>query len=441
MGIDTFVSGHNFARRIPDLIDVVAISAGQRHSCAIHRDGSLSCWGWVYGDEPTKVETPKAVTSVAVGERETCVTTVDGLVWCWDYGVTKASDMTQVANVTDGVKVSVGDEHACVLHLSGAVSCWGRNRVGQLGDGTTIGRLQPVQVRSIADAVDISVSFGSPNIGPHVCALHENRSISCWGGNGVGQLSDGTLTNRPTPRRVELSTRVPAAQVPFSSTELLKDWMVDVVAYWGRDFPWLDVAWEHIRDTTTAHRFGVGGDVTVACHGGTSLGCSVTAMTITDMTLETVVHQLARVYDLHTGLADAREWGPVQLYFASRYPGCVTDTDQHGAEALADTLLHLTVPHAWLSYYQGRGCPGLPRAPSSAAELVVYDALDGFVPDWYVDNIGTAAELWTAWLRGPSLPALANLQERFGGLCTNWITSPLPRPLPQSPPFAEVTTC
>ena len=112
--------------------------------------------------------------------------------------------------------------------------------------------------------------------------------------------------------------------------------------------------------------------------------------------------------------------------------------DQPGAEALADTLLHLTVPHAWLSYYQGRGCAGLPRAPSTEAELVVYDALDGFVPDWYDDNVGTADDLWTLWLRDPSLPALANLSHEFSEFCTNWITSPLPRPLPQ---FADVTTC
>ncbi len=441
LGIDTFVSGHSYPRRIPGLDDVVAISAGQRHSCAVHRDGALSCWGWVYGDEPTRVETPKAVTSVSIGERETCITTVDGLVFCWDYGVTKAAEMTQVANVTDAVKVSVGDEHACALQLSGAVSCWGRNAAGQLGDGTTTARRQAAQVSSITDAVDISVSFGSPSIGPHVCALHANRSVSCWGGNEIGQLQDGTLANRTTPKRVELSAKVPAAQVPFSSTELLQDWMVDVVAYWGRDFPWLDVAWDHIRDSTAAHRFGIGGDITVAC-AADPLGCTVTAMTITEMTLETVVHQLARVYDLHTGLADAREWGPAQLYFASRYPGCASGTNQHGAEVLADTLLHTTVPHAWLSYYQGRGCAGLPRTPSSQAELVLYDALDGFVPEWYQDNITTPAELWTAWRRGPSLPALANLTHEFGGLCTTWITTlPLIPPFPQNPPFEDFASC
>ena len=441
LGTDTFVSGHYWPRQVTGLVDIVAISAGQRHSCAIHRNGDLSCWGGVYGDAPTRVVTPRGVTSVSIGERETCVTTVDGLVYCWDYGVTRASEMTRVGNVSDAVKVSVGNESACVLHLHGGVSCWGRNSVGQIGDGTTTGRLQPVRLNSITDAVDISVSFGSPTVGPHACALHQNGSVSCWGGNEAGQLEDGTLDNGLTPRQVRLLNRVSASQIPFSSTELLLDWVDTVVDGRRNDFPWLRDAWDHIRDNTTAGVSDAGGDVSVNCYAGTSFGCNVTDMTITDMSLETVIHQLARVYDLHTGLAPPFAWGGVQLYFASRYPSCVPGTDQHGAEVLANTMLHLTVPHAWLSLYHGRGCSGLPRTPSSEAERVVQQGLDGDEPDWYFDNITTAGQLWTAWLRGPSLPALANLSRYFGGLCdTNWINAPMnPQDFPpvSRPPFMD----
>ena len=35
--------------RVSELADVVAISAGEHHSCAVHRNGDVSCWGWVYG--------------------------------------------------------------------------------------------------------------------------------------------------------------------------------------------------------------------------------------------------------------------------------------------------------------------------------------------------------------------------------------------------------
>ena len=427
LGTDTFVSGHYFPRAVSGLIDIVAISAGQRHSCAIHRGGGLSCWGWVYDDSPMRVETPKGVTSVSIGERETCITTVDGLVYCWDFGATRASEMTRMGNVTDAVKVSVGNQSACVLHLRGGVSCWGRNNVGQVGDGTTTSRSQPVRLNSISDAVDISVSFGSSTVDPHACALHQNGSVSCWGGNEAGQLEDGTLNNGLTPRRVDLLNVVTTSRIPRTATELLRDWVDTIVNARSGDFLWLDEAWDHIYDDTTAGVVGVGGEVSVDCFEVASFGCEVTDMTITDMSVETVVHQLARVYDLHTGLAPPFEWGPVQLYFASKYPRCSPGVDQHGAEILADTMLHLAVPHARLSYYGGRGCSGLPRTPSSEAERVVRQGLDGYVPDWYEENITTAVELWAAWLRGPSLPALANLKGEFGGLCpdTTWISPPL----------------
>ena len=64
--------------------------------------------------------------------------------------------------------------------------------------------------------------------------------------------------------------------------------------------------------------------------------------------------------------------------------------------------------------------------PTLEAEQVVLSGLAGEVPNWYRENITNGAELWAAWLRGPSLPALANLAGEFGGLCsTDWITHPL----------------
>ena len=426
LGDGTVGSDSYWPTRVSRLFDAVAISAGQDHSCAIHRDGDLSCWGWVYGTTPSTVRVPDEVTSVSMGGIETCVTTADGRVYCWDYGAITASEMTRVGNVSDAVKVSVGNGSACVLHLRGGVSCWGRNDVGQVGDGTTTRRSQPVRLDNITDAVDISVSSGSPTVGAHACALHQDGSISCWGGNERGQLADSRLISGLTPRRVRLLNRVPASRVPFTATELLLDWVDAVVDDRGTDFPWLWDTWDHIRDDTTASDFGVGGDVSVDCYGDPSFGCEVLSMTITDMTLETVIHQLARVYDLHTGLTPAIEWGAVQLYFASRYPRCALGTDQHGAEVLASTVLHVTVPDAWLSSYQGRGCSGLPRTPTREAERVVRQGLDGELPDWYLDNIANADDLWAFWLEGPSLPALANLASDFGGLCrTDWITSPL----------------
>ena len=99
------------------------------------------------------------------------------------------------------------------------------------------------------------------------------------------------------------------------------------------------------------------------------------------------------------------------------------------------------VPGAWLTYYNSPGCETLPvpSEPTAEAEQVVLQGMAGRVPDWYTDNITNGAELWAAWLRGPSLPALANLAGEFGGLCsTDWITYPLdPEQFPPSNPFRD----
>ena len=428
LGDSAPVSNRYWPRRVPGVEDVVAISVGEDRSCAIHDDGDLSCWGRGYGDTPSTVRAPKAVTSVSIGGIQTCVSTVDGLVHCWESGTGAASRMIRAGNISDAVKVSVGDGSACVLHRRGGVSCWGRNDVGQVGDGTTIDRQQPVRLGRISDAVDMSVSSGSPTVGAHACALHEDRSVSCWGGNELGQLGDGTLDNGLTPRRVNRLQRIPADRRPITPADLLLDWVDIVVQNRGADFGWLRVAWDHVREQTSVNESGFGGDVSTRCYANAFqlLGCEVLGMVVTDMSLETAIHELARVYDLHTGLAPRQAWGAVQLYFATTHPDCFAGSDRHGAEILANTALHVMVPHAYLTHYERRLCPGLPRSPTAEAEQVVLEGLAGQVPDWYDENITNGAELWTAWLRGPSLVALANLSWEFGGLCnTDWITYPL----------------
>ena len=451
LGEDTPESSRNQPERVPGLADVVAISAGQHHSCAIHRDGGLSCWGWAYGNTPTRVNGPAAVTSVSMGGTRSCLATVDGRVCCWEFAATTAPQISRVRNISDAAEVSASDGTVCALHRDGGVSCWGENTLGQVGDGSTAARSEPVRLGGIADAVDVSVSAGSPDIGAHACAVHEDGSVSCWGGNELGQLGDGTRDNGLTPRRVKELHRVPAHQIPTTPTELLLDWTDAVVQGREADFPWLRVAWDHVRDQTSFAQSGFGGLVWTYCFAHPAInesgainvfGCGADSMVMTEISLG-VIHELLHVYDLHTGLAPSRAWGAVQLYFATTYPDCYAGIDLHGAEVLADTALHVMAPHAWLTYYESPGCPTLSEGsrPTMEAEQVVLQGLAGQVPDWYPENITNGAELWAAWLRGPSMPALANLADEFGGLCsTDWITYPLdPQRFPpaDSNPFKD----
>ena len=427
-------------KRVSGVSDVVTISAGQDRTCAVHRDGDVSCWGRIKADaqysRPERSRAPEAVTSVSVGWDANCATTAAGAVYCWGWHQTPA-EASRWAGLTDVVQISRRYGTTCVLHGDGGVSCGGNNDAGQVGDGTTTARTQMARLAGIEDAVAVSVSsgtrgyerFGSAPIGAHACALLADGSALCWGGNEVGQLGDGTRTNRLVPTRVEPVATIPADQVPLTPTDLLRTWAEALVQQHEAEFPWMRVAWDEVRDRTVAVQSGFGGVVWRHCYASPSaFGCEVDEMHITSMASGTFVHELLHVYDLHTGLAPSRAWGAVQLYFATTYPGCYANGDIHGAEILADTVNHLIVPSAWLTYYNSDGCPTLPQRsrPTAEAEQVVLQGLAGQVPDWYTENITDGAELWAAWLRGPSLPALANLAGEFGGLCsTDWITHPL----------------
>ncbi len=423
--------------RVRGLSDVVMIAAGSSTNCAIHSDGDISCWGGTYESSdsgPERFSAPDALTSVSLGLFRTCATSVGGDVYCWESRQ-RPSAAARVGNLTDVAAVSVGDANTCVLHRDGGVSCWGRNSAGEVGDGTTSTRHRPKRVAGISDAVAVDVSRGSFanvegwHVGAHACALRADGSALCWGGNEAGQLGDGTRQNRLSPTRVEPIAAIPADQVPLTPTERLRTWAKLVVQEHEADYPWMRIAWDHIRDQTWATQSGDGGFVVSPCYtSAEAFGCTADEMNLEVFSLDTLVHELVHVYDLHTGLAPSRVWGAVQLYFATTYPGCHDGGNRSGAEILADTVTHLIVPGAWLTYYQSPGCPELPprSEPSGEAEQVVLQGLAGQVPDWYTENITNGAELWAAWVRDPSLPALANLADEFGGLCrTDWISFPL----------------
>ena len=435
LGASTAVFSREFPGVVTGLSDAAAIAAGDTTSCVIDDDSDLWCWGWPYRTTPARITGLDDVVSVSIGVDRVCAVDDRGDVYCWPLGDLRVGQTSQrITGISDAVQVAVGDGTYCVLHNDGEVSCWGQNDVGQVGDGTTRDRSRPVQLSGITDAVDISVSAGSLTVGPHGCALRRNGSVLCWGGNEDGQLETGTFRDELSPRQVRLPARIAANQVPRTQTELLVAWLDKVVRERGVQFRGLWDAWAHIRDFTWFDPSGVGRLADRYCSarvGG--LGCTFDSQTVTEISLD-LVRDLVQVYDLHTGLAPGRAWGAVQLYFATTYPDCFATTSHPGAEILADTVMHLILPSVELTHYGSTGCPGLPSSPTPEAERVVRQGMVDRVPDWYTTNITDGAELWTAWLRDPSLPVLANLSGEFGGLCrTDWITYPLdPNSFPSS---------
>ena len=107
-------------------------------------------------------------------------------------GVTAARTVIAVAN----------NNHKLVLTADGLIYGWGRNANGELGDGTTTLRLNPVpviQTGVLAGKKVVAVAAGSA----HSLALTADGQVFGWGYNTYGNLGDGTNTQRTSPVAVD----------------------------------------------------------------------------------------------------------------------------------------------------------------------------------------------------------------------------------------------
>lgn len=203
---------------------VAAVSAGAIHTCAVTTEGTVKCWGAVFlGDGetidsaiPIDVMVDSDVVDVAAGAWYTCALTRAGGVMCWGtniYGQLGDGTTTTRPTPVDAleepggeplsgvVAVSAGDDHACALTSEGGVKCWGKNDFGQLGASSGDAcyldvpcSTTPLDVTGLTSGV-AEVSGGAA----HTCALTLAGGVKCWGFNQVGQLGDGTTTDRHTP--------------------------------------------------------------------------------------------------------------------------------------------------------------------------------------------------------------------------------------------------
>lgn len=151
---------------------------------------------------------PKA-TAISTGGQHSCAALSTGGVVCWGHnghgelGNNSDADSDlprQVVGLSGSVKMVVGGaHHSCALLSSGAVNCWGRNQYGQIGNNQGVGdywTAQSVNLNSAATAIAAGDA--------HTCALLNDHTVWCWGGNGNGELGLGNpdASRHPAPGQV-----------------------------------------------------------------------------------------------------------------------------------------------------------------------------------------------------------------------------------------------
>lgn len=195
--------------------DTIAVAAHYEHSCALHSDGTVSCWGRNFAGAvdplskdagqvgPVLVEGVEDATALRLGYRSSCARLSDGRVACWG-----SNAFDQLLSVEPGpgphtsgpdleglVDFDVGQHHGC-MWSDAEVSCWGRNNLGQLA--------APVGDSAVPLSIELPMAPMHVAVGNnHACAALVDGSVYCWGDNAYNQISGETTPLYRTPTLVD----------------------------------------------------------------------------------------------------------------------------------------------------------------------------------------------------------------------------------------------
>jgi alpha-tubulin suppressor-like RCC1 family protein len=222
---------------LPDgspLTGVKALAAGEFHSLALLRNGSIMAWGAdFYGQlgtsadddgaaRPLLVEGITTAVGIAAGDDHSLAVLADGTARAWgsdafgqlgtsfDYDDDAATPQPVVSSlgttVTGVAQVAAGAEHSLARMQDGSVRAWGNDIAGELGDDASYGdvtdrRSTPVPVfrTSTAQLTGVAaVAAGEWNS----MALMRDGTVRSWG-EGLTVGDDADLDNEPRPRTVK----------------------------------------------------------------------------------------------------------------------------------------------------------------------------------------------------------------------------------------------
>ena len=215
-----------------------AIAAGANHTCAVLDNAQMVCWGDnEYGQlgqgnminigdalNATIVATPtinmgtgRSVVAISAGNLHTCALLDNATVKCWGSagngrlgtGVTndRGDDPNEMGDAlppislgtgASAISVTAGGSHTCVLLNTAAVKCFGNGADGKLGyenqndlgdgPGEMGDALATVSLGTGRTVLAVSAGLA------HTCAMLDNASVKCWGNGGSGRRGSGNTS-------------------------------------------------------------------------------------------------------------------------------------------------------------------------------------------------------------------------------------------------------
>lgn len=167
-----------------------SISAGYFHACGVTTDGAAYCWGEPTWDTPhptpTRVAGGISFSSLSVGYRKACGISIGGAAYCWSPVVLDSSAPVPVSTTVSFASITTAYDHTCGIATGGLAYCWGGNGFGQLGNGTTTSAYAtPTPVAGSLNFAALSATWY------HTCGIAVGGVAYCWGRDEMGELGDG----------------------------------------------------------------------------------------------------------------------------------------------------------------------------------------------------------------------------------------------------------
>jgi cysteine-rich repeat protein len=181
-------------------------------------------------------------TAVAAGEFYSCAILAGGSVRCWgqnadgELGIGDTTDRgffptdmgdqlprVKLGNGRTAVALAAGKLHACAILDDGSVKCWGGNPDGELGIGDTRdrggnpGEMGDALPRVALGAGRTAIAIAIGEL--HTCALLDDHSVKCWGVNAEGQLGLGDTRSRGSSA-ADMGDNLPAVDLGSGHTAL-----------------------------------------------------------------------------------------------------------------------------------------------------------------------------------------------------------------------------